>query len=43
MSKNMKCNKQYVFHMLHFYYDRQEHDQESYKYNTKTKYRLKIE
>jgi len=20
----MKCNKQYVFHMLHFYYDRQE-------------------
>jgi len=24
--------------MLHFYYDRQEQDQESYKYNTKTKY-----
>ena len=20
----MKCNKQYLFHMLHFYYDRQE-------------------
>ena len=24
MSKNMKCNKQYLFHILHFYYDRHE-------------------
>ena len=43
----MKCNKQYVlylFHMLHFYYDRQEQilTPESYKYNTKKKYRLKM-
>ena len=30
--------------MLHFYYDKQEHilTPESYKYNTKTKYRFKI-